>query len=221
MDHVPVKGTITVSGTGKVTVQPDTSRINLGVIATHKSSTDAQHQVATGVSRLLSVLTGSGIRDRDITTVSLNVRPISEHDRDGNYTGVSGYEVSTNLTVIVRNLDSVGTILEASVANGANSVNGIEFYIDNPTPAASEARKLAVADARASAGQLAEAAGLVVTGVQAITEKYSPPPSARQFNGAGLRMMRSASDSPMPINAGESEITVEINVAFEIAPTSD
>ena len=221
MEHPPIKATITVSGTGTVSVQPDTARLNLGILATDKTSTEAQRQVAVDMSSLLGILKESGVHDKDIKTANINIRPVAEYDRDHNYVGVSGYEVSSSLTVIVRDLESVGKILDSAVAHGANTVHGVDFYIDDPIPAASEARKLAVKHARASADQLAEAAGLFVTGVFAISEGYAPSPRALEYGGGNVRMMASSADASMPISSGEIDVSVQIQAVFEIVPIGE
>jgi uncharacterized protein YggE len=173
------------------------------------------------MSSLLGVLKESGIPDKDIRTANVNVRPIAEYDRDHNYVGVSGYEVSSTLTVIVRELELVGKILESAVAHGANTVHGVDFYVDDPIPAANEARKLAVQHARASADQLADAAGLYVAGVFAISEEYAPSPQAQEYGGGNLRMLASSADVSMPVSAGETDISVQVQAVFEIAPINE
>ena len=194
-----VTRTITVSGVGVVTLDPDTADVNLGVVANDESLADA------------------GIASEDIQTSSYNVYPVAEYDRDGNYVGIERYEVSAGLTVTVRDIDSVGTVLDGAVAAGANNVWGISFYVNDPSAAASQARQAAVEDARSKADQLATAGGMVVVNIVSIDETYAPDPASMQFDypvAADAEM--SGRGGALPISVGQSEVRVEVQVVFEI-----
>jgi len=209
--------TISVTGTGTVQIDPDTARISLGVLANNESLEVAQTEVTEGLAAVTEVLTDAGIAPEDITTSSYNVYPVPEYDRDGNYVGVERYEVSSGLDVIVRDIESVGTILDTAVDAGANNVWGISFYVDDPSPAASQARQLAVEDARSKADELATAAGMVVTNVVTISETSSPNPQPQMFDyGSGGADMAAAEAAPVPVSPGLTEIRVDVQVTFEM-----
>lgn len=208
--------TISVNGTGTVRIDPDTARIELGVIANDESLEVAQTDVTEGLESITQVLTDGGVAPEDITTTSYNVYPVPEYDRDGNYIGVERYEVSSGLSVIVRDIDSVGTILDAAVEGGANNVWGVSFYVDDPSAAATQARSLAVEDARTKADEIATAAGMVVTNVVSIVETSAPDPVARDFDYAPAADMAGSESAPVPVSPGQSEIRVDVQINFEI-----
>lgn len=209
--------TITVSGTGTVRLDPDTARIDLGVMANNESLEVAQTEVTDGLAAVTQVLTDAGVSPEDLTTTSYNVYPVPQYDRDGNYVGVERYEVSSGLSVVVRDIDSVGTILDAAVDGGANQVWGISFYVDDPSSAATQARSLAVEDARAKADELATASGMVVTNVVTISEMSSPDPKAQMFDyGMGGADMAAAESAPVPVSPGQTEVRVDLQITFEI-----
>ncbi len=217
-----VTGTITVDGTGTVTIDPDTAQVELGVMANNESLEEAQSTVSEGLAAVTEALLDAGVLAEDITTSSYSVYPVAEYDRDGNYVGVSRYEVSSGLTVIVRDTDSVGTILDLAVDAGANNVWGISFYVDDPSEAAAQARTMAVEDARAKADQLATASGSVVTGVVSIYETSAPPSVPMPYYesaGMGGAAMDQAS-MPVPVNPGQTEIVVTVQVVYQIAPAN-
>ena len=212
-----VTRTITVSGVGVVTLDPDTADVNLGVVANDESLEVAQAQVAESLTAITESLTDAGIASEDIQTSSYNVYPVAEYDRDGNYVGIERYEVSAGLTVTVRDIDSVGTVLDGAVAAGANNVWGISFYVNDPSAAASQARQAAVEDARSKADQLATAGGMVVVNIVSIDETYAPDPASMQFDypvAADAEM--SGRGGALPISVGQSEVRVEVQVVFEI-----
>jgi uncharacterized protein YggE len=174
--------TVSVSGTGVVKLDPDTANINLGVVSNDESLEVAQQTVSENLASITQSLTDAGIAAEDIQTSSYNVYPVPEYDRDGNYVGVERYEVSAGLTVIVRDIDSVGTVLDGAVEAGANNVWGISFYVDDPSSAASQARQAAVDDARAKADELATAGGMVIVNIISIDETAAPEPMAREYD---------------------------------------
>jgi uncharacterized protein YggE len=77
--------------------------------------------------------------------------------------------VDNTVFVTLRDLESLGDVLDAVIEAGANSINGIQFDVADRTEALSEARKAAVADARAQAEELAAAAGLELGAIQNIS----------------------------------------------------
>ena len=210
--------TISVSGTGTVKIDPDTARLDLGVVSNNESLEVAQTEVSEGLASITTVLTDAGILPEDIATTSYNVYPIAEYDRDGNYVGIERYEVSSGFAIVVRNIDSVGTVLDAAVEAGANNVWGISFYVEDPSSAATQARSLAVEEARSKADELATASGMVVTNVVSISETSAPPPMAQQYDlGRGSAdMAASEQAAAVPVSPGQSEVRVDLQITFEI-----
>jgi len=219
--QTPVPGqvelsTITVSGTGTVNVTPDTASVTLGVETQDKSLKVAQDDASTRIGAVTDVLIKAGIAKEDIQTSSYNVYPIPRYDDNGNYRGVQGYQVSTTLTVIVRDTDLLGSLLDEAVAAGANAVYGISFYVDDPSGPASRARALAVQDARAKADEYAEAGGVVIVGVHTIRETSAPAPKAQEYAVGAADAESARAGAPVPISVGSTEIRVDVEIVFEI-----
>jgi uncharacterized protein YggE len=208
--------TITVSGTGRVNVDPDTADVALVVQTTNTSLEAAQTEVSENLASVTRVLTGAGVAAEDIVTSSYNIYPVPEYDRDGNYEGVSGYQVSATLTVTIRDITQVGAILDSAVAGGANGVFGVSFYVNDPAAPASEARSLAVQDARAKADEYAAASGAVITGVYSIVERSAPEPVARDVEFSAADSAAEAAPAQVPISPGQAEIRVDVDIVFEI-----
>lgn len=210
--------TISVSGTGKVNVDPDTADVALGIETTNTSLQAAQTEVTENLASVTTVLTAAGVAAEDIVTSSYNIYPVPEYDRDGNYVGVSGYQVSAALTVTIRDITTVGAILDDAVAGGATGVFGISFYVADPAGPAREARTLAVANARAKADEYATASGVLITGVYSIVETSAPDPVAvdQEFDRAVAADTGSAEAQPVPISPGQSEVRVDVQIVFEI-----
>lgn len=206
--------TITVQGTGIVTTTPDTASVTLAVRQTDESLKAAQDDVSGRAARLTQMLSENGITEEDIKTSNYSINPIPEYDRDGNYEGISSYEVALALTVTVRDLDALGTILDQSVEAGANDIWGISMFVDDTTEAANQARAAAMADARARAEELARTEGLLITGVFSIQETSAPAPPAERLYESMEAAPASDAAASVPISAGSTQIRVDVNVIY-------
>ena len=119
------------------------------------------------------------------------------------------------MTVKIRNIANVGKVLDAAIAAGANSVNNVMFTVDNPAKAQDEARTLAVKDAMAKAQTLATAAGVKVGSIIVITELSGGVQPI--YKTADYAAAPATSGGAGPIETGQNEISVNVEMHFEIA----
>jgi uncharacterized protein len=207
----PVR-TISVNGTGKVVLTPDLATIHIGV---HTENTDAQEAVASNTSQaqeVMDALLGFGIAEADIQTTNFSIYPRQEYNNEGQVTGIT-YVVDNTVVVTVRNLDEIGEILDGVVQAGANAINGIQFTVADPTEAYNAALAAGVENARARAEVLASAAGVELGEVQTISSYIGGGvvPVYRDFS-----MAAEMAAAEVPIAAGQTEISVEVNMVYTI-----
>ncbi|WP_105985184.1 MULTISPECIES: outer membrane protein BP26/OMP28 [unclassified Brucella] len=210
---------IAVTGEGMMTASPDVAILNLSVLRQAKTAREAMTANNEAMTKVLDAMKKAGIEDRDLQTGGINIQPIYVYPDDKNNLKeptITGYSVSTSLTVRVRELANVGKILDESVTLGVNQGGDLNLVNDNPSAVINEARKRAVANAIAKAKTLADAAGVGLGRVVEISELSRPPmpmPIAReQFR----TMLAAAPDNSVPIAAGENSYNVSVNVVFEI-----
>src|SRR5450830_1151549 len=97
-----------------------------------------------------------------------------------------GFQVTNQLTVTIRDIGKLPAILDRGIGAGANEMSGIEFVVSEQSKLLDQARAEAIADARRKAEVYAQAAGVKVGHVVAITEEGSaPPPRLMQAMRAG------------------------------------
>lgn len=211
--------TITVTGTGTVDITPDTADISFGVYSQNESLEAAQDDNSTRLDAIMQSFTEAGIAEEDIATSGYRINVINEYDRDGNLVGVQGYEVWSEVTVTIRDISIVGDVLDQAVGAGANMIGSISFYVDDTGAAASQARNAAIENARAKADEMAEAAGVIVVGVYSIEEVSAPQADSVQYEMAEQQGVGAASDAAVrtvPVSPGQSQITVKVEIVFEI-----
>jgi uncharacterized protein YggE len=204
--------TINVSGSGVAFLSPDIAYINIGV---HSEDQDAAEAVADNNSQaneVIDAIKQMGVADKDIKTTNFSIRPQQEYGPEGKPTGEITYIVDNSVYVTVRDLETVGELLNAAVAAGANSINGITFDVADKTAALSEARKAAMQNAQTVANELAEAAGVELGEIQTITTYSSDAPTPVYMERAAAAAM----DSSVPISPGEMSVNVQVNVVYII-----
>jgi uncharacterized protein len=206
-DHAP--RTISVTGTGTTQAAPDMATLMIGVTTQGKTAAEALAENSKATDAVIARLTASGVEGRDMQTSGLSINP-NWVSTDGASQTISGYVASNMLTVMVRKLDTTGAVLDAAVADGANTLNGLTFGLANPEPGLNEARKEAVADARAKAELLAEAAGVKLGSVMTIADAGSMTDPAPMYKDA-------VAASPVPVLGGELGLVASVMVTWEIA----
>ncbi|WP_316355624.1 SIMPL domain-containing protein [Devosia sp.] len=212
-------GTITIEGRGEVMATPDMAQINSGVTTQGATAREALDANTTAMADLIAELKAAGIEPRDIQTSGFSVNPnyVYTDERDANGYSlppkINGYQVSNTVTVTVRKLDTLGSILDKSVTVGANTINGVSFSVADPSELYDEARKAAFADARAKAELYATAAGSTLEDILSISEgqTFNDPQPYPMYARADM-----AASAPVPVQAGELAFAINVNVQWEL-----
>jgi len=116
----------------------------------------------------------------------------------------------------VRDIESVGDVVDTAVASGANQVNGISFRVEDPAEAQMLARTAAVDDAAAKAQQLATDAGVEIVGIISISESGGQQPQPLYMAREEMAFAADAAQST-PVLPGEVELSVSVFIQYEIA----
>ena len=204
--------TITVNGTGEVRISADTAVISLGVNARDQDVLKAQQAANQSIASIRTAMSENGVKDEDITTEFINIYAI--YDYINGQELLSAYNASSTLAIRVTDMDSVGALIDAAFAAGANTLNGISFSASDTKEAEAEALRIAVQDAQNKAAILAEAAGLQITGIKAISEDsvYNYENSVRNSNAKMLQ--EAAADSGTVVQAAKMIVSATISIDF-------
>jgi uncharacterized protein YggE len=205
----PPPGGIVVTGTGRVTLRPDTAAIELGAEAQAPRVADATAEVDRTMRDVLARVKALGIRESDVRTAVYVIDPIAQPRQAGDAVArIVGYRVSNVVQVRARDVDGLGRIIDAAVGAGANVVRNVHFTLDDPSRSEGEARALAVQDAAAKARQVASAAGVKLGRLLSATESSPVRPMPRM----------SMSTMAGPIEPGQLEVTVSLEARYAIEP---
>ncbi len=211
---------IWVSGQGKVTVNPNIAMVNMGVQAQAPTVTEAQSQASTAMDKMMAALTGNGIDKKDIQTQFFNIQQLMKYDNYNQTNTVTGYQVNNMVNVKIRAIDKVGSIIDAAVtAAGDNArINGVNFTVDQPDQYYAQARQLSMNDAKAKAQDLARLSGVTLGRVTYVAEnvysQYQPYYAPLAMGGASYSAAMPV--SAPPINPGQSDVIINVQVSYSI-----
>lgn len=211
-EPAPEKRTISVSGTGIVHARPDTANLSIGVSSEARSAGEALNLNTSAMERVIADLKALGIAQKDIQTTNFSVNPRQQHFKDGKPPVITGYRVVNAVTIVVRDLGKLGDILDRAVSKGSNQINGIRFSIDDPEKLEDQARRLAMKDARSKADIYAESGDVKVGDILTISESTISRPIP-----FGRTVAMEARARPVPIEAGEQQVSATVSVTWEIA----
>ena len=205
---------IVVNGEGLVDAVPDMATISMGVINEADTGAEAMAMNTKAVSELLKQLKAAGIEPRDVQTNNLSLSPRwdNKSSSPSGQPGISGFVANNIVTVRVRELAILGSVLDAVVRVGANSFHGLSFGLQDMKPALDQARTAAVKEAMHKAELYASAAGLKLGDVISISDGVQP--GARPVMMAmEADMMRSGA---VPVAQGEVSVKASVTMVIAI-----
>ena len=203
--------TIDVAGVGKVKIEPDLAHVNIGVRSQSPEVTEAFTENSKIAENIIQTLMDMGIEQKDIQTRNFNIYQQQEQ-RPGQEEPTVNYVIENTVFVTVRDLDSLGEVLSVMVSEGANTIQGVTFDIENRETAIVEARQLAIEDAKAQAEAIAETAGVNLGDIYSINISQG---------GGAVPRVEYAEDAAfaageVPISSGSMTIQVQANLSFYI-----
>jgi uncharacterized protein len=204
--------TITVSGMGEVSAAPDIAYLSVGVDAIDPDVNVAVEDANTRMEALMAALSEAGIAPEDMRTDGYNIYqeyygPVMPVEGAEATSTDRNYHVSIFLTVTVRDITKVGELITTSLDAGANAINGVSFAIADRAALEAEARKLALANARDKADQIA---GELTVSIVAPVKVEELSGGAIPFYGEAARGM----GGDAPISTGTLTVTIALNVTY-------
>ena len=209
------QGGISVSGEASISLMPDIATIVLGVESIDETVADARSAAASAMAGIVNVLTEAGVADEDIQTQRLSIQP--QYDYSSEKRELIGFTVINIVNVTVRDIDSVGSIIDKSVEAGGDltRIQSIYFSVDDTEPYEDQLIADAVQDATDKAGRLADLTGVTLGKPLAINYGGGVPYPVldRSF---GLAMVEESAGFDTSVSPGEVETSVTVNIVFSI-----
>ena len=203
---------VELSVTESVEAKPDIATVGAGVTTQAQTAVEAMQRNATAMAAVIARIKALGIAERDIQTTGINLGAQYDYDQATQRPVFRGYQASNRVAVKLRDIQKTGRVLDALVVAGATDLSGPDWAIADDTAARSQARKAAMATARAQAMEYAKLAGYSGLRLLEISENSSARPPMPMMR---VQAMAEAKDAT-PVQPGMVEAGVTVTVKFEL-----
>lgn len=206
---------ISFSGEGKIYTKPDIATVTLSVVTESRTVADVQKKNTEKMNKVIDFLKNNSIEEKDIKTTNYNLYPRYDYSQySSRMPQIIGYEITQSLEVKIRNLDKVGEVLEGSVSAGVNQVYSLNFKVDKDEEFKSQAKEMAIKDAKKKAEETAKQLGVKLGKIIGYSEGGSYYPVYPSYKG--VDGMGGGSESSPNIQTGENEILMTVTLTYEI-----
>lgn len=216
---------ISVSGSAEVKVVPDEVRLSVGVETRDAKLDEARRENDERVSKALSFLKGSGVKDKDVQTDFISVEP--SYDSTVSRTKPVIYVVRKSIEIKLTRIDAFEGLLTGLLTNGVNNVHGIDFRTSHLRKHRDAARAMAVRAAKEKADALASELGVKRGKVHSINANdwggWNGSGSYWGGRGGGGMYQNVAQNAGGPaettdgtLSVGQISISASVNVSFLI-----
>ena len=207
--------TITVSGEGKVTAVPDIAKVSLGLVTSNSKVEVARQENVNKMNALIAAVKGLGVEGKDIETTQYTIAP--QYDWTDGRQVLRGYEVNQTVSVKIRDLEKVGTVLDAAGTAGANQVGGLDFTIDEPEVLRQQAREKALQNATDKATALAKIGNVKLGKLVSFNEDGGSTPPAFYERTMMLKAETDQASGAVPtMEPGSQDIISNVTVTYEV-----
>ena len=204
--------TVTVTGSATVSAAADYAVVSLGVDTVRKAVSDAMAENAAHIDAVLAALKNAGIDEKDIATDRFYVYTQYDYGavtEDGG-NPIRGYQVSNALSVTVREISAVGSVIDVAISAGANACNGITFYSSQAGSANDDALTAAIAEGHRKAELAAKASGMRLGNLVSLTE------SSGTYNGVRYAKAAVADAGGTQIIADGLDFSATVVMTYEL-----
>lgn len=213
---VPSFAQVALLGMGIAKAQPDQAHVTLTVATEGKAAIDAVNANAEAMKKVCESVETNKVDAKDIRTNGFYVYP--KHAVIDNVPTITGYIAVNSVVVTVKDIKALSKVIDDAIQAGANRIEGIRWDIADKSPLYEKAREQAFADAALKAQSYARLGKFRLGNVKSVSE------GASDFgrDGPYLRPMADVAPnrSGVPLNPGEMQIQVWVNVQWNIEPRS-
>jgi uncharacterized protein YggE len=210
-NHSSSGATISVTGSGTVTGEPNTMSFQIGVQTVAANAAAALSLNNAKMKTLETSLLSNGVTKKNLQTTGLDI-----YQNTNNSGAVTGYTVQDNLNVTTHNLAKAGALLGAAAHSVGNDIqlSGVTFSISNQSAVLAKARAAAMRNAYTEATQIAKGGGTTVGHIVRVTDEENTGST-----GIVLPFAEAAAKtaSNVPIESGSQSVNVQVEVVYSLA----
>lgn len=214
--------TVTVSAEGKTTAIPDIAEVSFSVVSQGQDVQTITTDNTNKMNAVLQFVATQNIASSDISTTGYNLEPNYKYTNTPTVVGspsIDGYTLMQTVTVKIRDLSNVSTVLSGLAPLGVNQIGGVNFTFDDPNTYLAVARADAFNQARMKAQQMAADAGTSLGEVVSVSENgVTPGPLPIYSMASGGAMGATAAVAPATpnIQPGSQDITDDVTITYAL-----
>ncbi|MBV8551505.1 MAG: SIMPL domain-containing protein [Acidobacteriaceae bacterium] len=204
---------VRASGEATITAAPDRAQLSIAVTTRAATAQAASSQNASETARVIEALKHTLGRSGEVKTTGYSVSPQYKY-APGHSPELIGYETTNTVLVTTDELSSVGNIIDAATASGANTINGVSYTLRDDSEVRAKALSEATLKAKSNAEAIARALGVHVVGV--LQAEPTQLPIVRPLPMQAMKASPMAEPAATPIEAGNLDIHATVTVVLEI-----
>ena len=201
---------INVSGEGKIKVVPDQAAVSFAIETKGSKAADVKKENDSKMDAVLKFIKKMTIAKEDYQTQRVTLYPNYDYEKKKN-----NYMATQSVTILLKNLNIYEVLMDGLVDLGINRIDNVEFKSSKMEQLQSDARKLAMKNAKAKAEDFVSMTNQKVGKAMTISDNSQVYYPTRPMYE--MKTMAMANDSGAPketLAAGEIEIVVNVTVSF-------
>jgi len=203
---------INVSGEGKIKVVPDQVSIAATIETKGTNAKDVKKQNDQQMEAVLKLIKSMNLPASDYKTKRVSLNPQYDYEKKKH-----SYNATQTIEILLRDLSKYDELMEGLVDQGINKIDNVTFQSSKLAQYQSDARKLAMKDAKMKAEDYVSVLGQKVGLATVITDNsqnYYPQPV---YSAMRTMAMKTENDAPREtMAAGEIEIIANVSVSFKL-----
>jgi uncharacterized protein YggE len=197
---------VSVSGEGKVKAVPDQASIIATVETKGNNAKDIKKENDKQVEAVLELIKKMNLAPADYRTQRVSLNPVFDYE-----TKKTTYSATQSVEILLRDLSQYDELMEGVVNEGVNQIDNVTFQSSKLAQYQSDARKMAMQDAKLKAEDyvsvLGQKVGRAIT-ISDNSQNFQPQPVY-----ARMKTMAMDESGTIRETIAEGEITITANVS--------
>lgn len=200
---------ISVSGVGEIKVVPDQASITATVETKGNNAKDVKKENDKQMEAVLKIIKRMNLPASDYRTQRVSLNPIFDYEKKK-----TTYKATQTVEITLKDLSKYDELMEGLVDQGINRIDNVVFQSSKVAQYQSDARKMAMKDAKLKAEDYVSVLGQKVGKAMTITDNsqnHQPQPVYARMKTMAMDESGSTRET---LAEGEITITANVSVSF-------
>jgi uncharacterized protein len=201
--------TVNVSGEGKIKTVPDEVNITISQETKGAVASIVKKENDSKIDAIIKTIKKMNVPTTDFSTQQVTLNPVYDYENKK-----QEYQASQTISICLKDLKKYESLMEGLINSGVNKIDNVVFKTSKIAELQSNARKLAVKDAKMKAEDFVSVLGQKVGKAVAISDNsqnYNPQP----LMYASMKSMDAGNGGGQETLAiGEIEVVVNVSISF-------